>query len=404
MVHGGVCLARLKDGRLGLIRGGIPGELVRADLASRSGVQQGAVTEVLEASPDRVEATAHPGLDLDHISYPRQLQLKREVVIDALERALPREAELPEVAAVVPSPLEWGYRNIVQPSAVRGRFGYRLPGTHEVRLLDSDPVASEPIRAAWDSMLEQGLAKGVREVVIRSNDAGEVLVALVASASARNYLEYAHELVRAGISGVAWAGFDPRGRFRRGAERLAGTRLLNQQYGDFSLSVSVSSFAQPNPAAAGELFRELAALAGSGSVAHDLYAGGGAISFHLASQFSQVHAFEIDRASVRRGVSDAKKLGISNVEFHAGDVRDVQFGREAELITVDPPRAGLSREVREAISASAARRLIYVSCDAATWARDVADLSSRGWQIAQVKPWDFYPQTHHVELLSLLLR
>src|SRR5690625_4521225 len=81
-----------------------PGELVRADLASRSGVQQGAVTEVLEASPDRVEATAHPGLDLDHISYPRQLQLKREVVIDALERALPREAELPEVAAVVPSP------------------------------------------------------------------------------------------------------------------------------------------------------------------------------------------------------------------------------------------------------------------------------------------------------------
>src|SRR5690625_4218931 len=200
MGHGGVCLVRLMHGRLGLILCGIPWELVRADLSSRSGVQQGAVIELLEASPDRVEASAHPGLDLDHISNPRQLQLKREVVIDALERSLPREAELPEVAAVVPSPLEWGYRNIVQPSAVRGRFGYRLPGTHEVRLLDSDPVASEPIRAAWDSMLEQGLAKGVREVVIRSNDDGEVMVALVAIASVLNYLEYANDLVRVGVS------------------------------------------------------------------------------------------------------------------------------------------------------------------------------------------------------------
>lgn len=404
MVHGGACLARLNNGRLALVHGGLPGELVRSELKSRSGVPQGTVTEVLEASPDRVEGTRHPGLNLDHVRYGRQLELKHGIVLDALERALPAGVELPEVAPTVGSPQQWGYRNTVQPSVAKGRLGYRLPGSHELQLLKEDPVANPAIQRAWQILLEQGFAKGVREVVIRGNDAGEALVALVASGSIRNYHDYAHGLVKAGLSGVAYAQFDPRGRFRRGAERLAGARQLRQRFGQFELSVTASSFAQPNAAAAAELFAELQRLAGSGGTAHDLYAGGGAISFHLAQSFARVHAFEIDSAASRRGRSDAERLGLSNVSFTAGDVKDQEFGSGAELISVDPPRAGLAREVRQAISGSEAQRLLYVSCDAATWARDVADFVAAGWQLSQVKPWDFYPHTHHVELLSLLER
>lgn len=404
MVHGGACLTRLPNGALALVHGGIPGELVSAELRSKSGVPQGTVAAVLEPSPDRVAGTSHPGLNLDHVGYERQLELKQGIVIDALERALPRGSHVPDVPLTAPSPEQWGYRNTVQPSAVKGRFGYRRPGTHEVQLLGEDPSANAAIRDAWRVLLDTGLAKGVREVVFRGNDAGEVLVALVASASARNYLEHAHGLVRSGISGVSWAQFDPRGRFRSGVDRLAGTRQLRQQFGEFELSVTASSFAQPNARAAGDLYRELQQLAGTGRIAHDLYAGGGAISFHLAHAFDTVHAFEIDGASIRRGRADAERLGIGNVEFHGGDVRNHEFGTDADLIAVDPPRAGLAKDVRQAISGTGAARLLYVSCDAATWARDVADFLQQGWRLEQVRPWDFQPQTHHVELLSLLVR
>lgn len=404
MVHGGACLARLSDGKLALVHGGIPGERVLADLRTVRGVPQGTVREVLQASPDRTEAVRHPGLDLAHIAYGRQLQLKLEVVQDTMVRAFPRGVELPEPAAVTASPERWGYRNTVQPVVLRGRLGYRVPGTDEAMLLAEDPVANAAIRKAWHTVLEAGVAKGVREIVFRGNDAGEALVALVSSASAKNVLDYAHSLVAAGVSGVAWAEYDPRGRFRRGSERLAGQRQLLQQFGAFALSVTVSSFAQPNAAAAGLLYRRLADLAGTGTSAHDLYAGSGGIAFHLSAGFSEVYAFEIDRSSVQRGRNDARRLGLTNVVFEGGDVKGADFGRGADLITVDPPRSGLGREVRELLTASDARRLIYVSCDPATWARDVADLSSRGWQLQSVEPFDFFPHTHHVELLSLLVR
>lgn len=404
MVHGGACLARLPGGRLALVRGGIPGETVRTELRTVAGVQQGTVLEVISPSADRVEPTRHPGLDLDHIAYPRQLELKRETVIDALRRALQGDEWPGTVAATVASPETWNYRNTVQPVVLKGRLGYRKPASNEVVLLDGDPVANQAIRTAWQTVQEAGIAKGVREIVFRGVDSGEALLVLVASASARNFLDYAHDLVARGIAGVAYAEFDPRGRFRRGSQRLAGSRQLQQVFGDFSLSVTASSFAQPNTRAAGLLYRRLKDIAGQGQEAHDLYAGSGAIAFHLAGGFDRVYAFEIDRSSVKRGSRDADRLGLDNVQFEGGDVKQADFGRGADLISVDPPRSGLGREVRDLIHASDAGRLVYVSCDVATWARDVADFSSRGWQLELVEPFDFQPHTHHVELLSRLTR
>lgn len=404
MVHGGACLARLPAGKLALVHGGVPGETVRTELKPVSGVPQGSVTEVVTPSGDRIEPTRHPGLNLDYIRYGRQLELKAEIVRDALQRALPRDAQPVEVAPTVASPDEWGYRNTVQPVVLKGRLGYLKPGTSEVVLLETDPSANPAIQRAWETLLRAGLAKGVRQVAIRGVDSGEAIVALIASASARNFISYAHDLVGEGITGVAYAEHDPRGRFRRGSERLAGARQLRQQFGDFGLSVTTGSFAQPNAAAATLLYRRLKELAGTGFEAHDLYAGSGGIAFHLAADFRNVYAFEIDRSSVERGRTDARRLGLTNVTFEGGDVRQADFGRGAELVTVDPPRSGLGREVRDLIDASDASRLIYVSCDAATWARDAADLLGKGWKLDLVEPYDFQPHTHHVELLSHLSR
>ena len=401
MVHGGAALAHLEDGRVALVRGGLPGEEVEAALEMRSGVLQGEVTQVLDASPARVQPSQHPGLDYSFATYEQQLELKREVTQDALTRSLKREASVP---SVIFAPSAWGYRHTVQPAATQDGLGYRKPNGQEVVTLAADPVAHDSINRVWERW--QGAPKGVREVVFRCNDAGEVLVALVASASPKNYLSFAHDLLKRdiGVVGVSYAPFDPRGRFRSGFERLAGARTLTQRYGDFEVSVSATSFAQPNPGGAGLLYTELQRWAGSGEAALDLYAGTGIIGLHLARQFDQVTALEVDKSSVVRGERDAERLGIQNLSFIRADAKKLGPLPDADLIVVDPPRAGLAKVVRERLLASSAKRLLYVSCDVATWARDVAHLEASGFAMTRFQPFDFYPQTHHIEMLSLLER
>jgi tRNA/tmRNA/rRNA uracil-C5-methylase (TrmA/RlmC/RlmD family) len=107
---------------------------------------------------------------------------------------------------------------------------------------------------------------------------------------------------------------------------------------------------------------------------------------------------------VERGKRDAERLGLGNVEFVRLDAREAVIPETAELVVVDPPRAGLSKGVRSAVAVSGASRLLYVSCDAATWARDVVELEGLGFALTRFVPFDFYPQTHHVELLSELTR
>ena len=408
MVHGGVSLARLGDGRIAMLRGAIPGERVRASVTPRRGVLEGVVLEALEPSPDRVAAPAHPGLDYAHVAYPRQLQLKREVVADALRRASGPDSDIEAstVPLVRPAPSPWGYRSAVQPTCVPAGLGYRRPRTGEVVMLGEDPVASTTVNQAWALALEHGAhrAAGIHELAIRANDTGEALFALVSRAPARKLLALAHTLVAAGAHGVALSPYDPRGRFRSGVERLAGARTILQRYGDLELSVGATSFAQPNPAAASGLYRELVAWAGQGASAWELYAGSGAIALHLADRFSVVTALELDRSAVARGQRDAERLGITNVRLVRADARSVTISEDVELLVVDPPRAGLSAELREAIVRSRVPRLLYVSCDVATWARDVADFARQGLRLERFEPFDFYPQTHHVEVLSLLSR
>lgn len=395
-------MTRLPDGRVALVKGGLPGERVVADLESSKGVLQGTVVEVLDAAAERVEPPLHPGLDYGFIEYEHQLALKREVVADALRRACGDDREVPPVRA---SPERWRYRGAVQPAVGRRGLGYRRGGSHEIVVLEDDPVAIEALRSAW-TVLRAHLADlgGIREVALRGNDAGEALAALVTTRSERELVPLAHELVGSGLAGVSHAPFDPRGRFRRGSARLAGARTLRQRFGAFELSVGATSFAQPNAHAAGALYLELERWLPRGRHAWDLFAGGGAIAFHLAQRFETVTALEIDRSSVARGERDAERLGLGNVRFLRTDARRAPLPADAGLVAVDPPRAGLSAEVRRAILLSGVPRLLYVSCDPATWARDVAAFERGGLRLARFEPFDFYPHTHHIEVLSLFER
>ena len=384
-----------------LVDGALPGERVLAEVEQRSGVLQGHTVEVLEASPDRVEVPRHPGLDLGFARYQAQLHLKGEVLRDAAHRA---QLVLPDPdLAVRPSPEPWGYRSSVQPAVRDGQLGYRSEGGRGFVALDEDPTANLGVQRAWRRLAEAALPGSVREVAIRGNDRGEALLALVATAPAKAYLDLAHRLIGEGVAGVALAPWDPRGRFRAGKSRLAGAREILQRYGRFELSVSATAFAQPAPAAAGVAFEELAALSPGGARAVDLFAGGGAIAFHLAGRYHEVVAVEVASESVARGRRDAERLGIDTVRFERIDARQVELP-DAGTIVVDPTRSGLARGLRDRIDEASAGTLLYLSCDVASWARDAADFVARGWCLTRLQPFDFQPHTHHLELLSVFAR
>ena len=410
MLHNAQCLGRLPSGEICLLKNALPGELVWLEPKRKKGVLQGIVQEedILEAHLDRIPSSLHPGLDYSFLPYDKQLLLKQDVLKDVLARAELAECE---VHPVIPSPKAWGYRNSIQVACSKEGIGYRRPLSHQVLPMHNDPVAQDSINAIWPFVSERAAGlKGVEEIVIRSNYLGEILLCLVARASAVNYTAIAQDWLNAcpPIHGIFYAPHDERGRFRSGSERLRGKKHIYERYGDVDINVNISSFAQPNPLAAGRMFQDIRRLVESDDTlrgrAIDLFAGSGVIAMHISQCFDEVLVMDIDRSSMVRGERDAARLGLSNLRFQQTDARKLRGLEGASLLCIDPPRAGLSKAIRELILASDCSTLLYIACDVASWARDIAELSRHGFALQKAQAYDFYPQTHHIEMLSVLKR
>lgn len=397
IVAGGAGLARTADGLVALVRGGLPGERVLAGLTRKKGYLAGSVMQILEARPDRDPAPLPPGADLP-LHYPAQLPIKQEIVEEALRRAGVAGFAFQPIQG---SPDALGYRTAAQYAVMRDRtLAARQQGSRLLVPLERDPLLAEPLAAAF-AELSGRVPAGVREVLLRGSlYERRTLVGLVGERSSKTRSSE-QALLGATIAGVSRVGdrFAPdRGR------GVAGAGSLLEDFGGILTTVTARSFAQVNPRAAGLLYREAAQVAGSGTRAVDLYAGSGVLALHLAPKFEQVVAVESSVDAVRRGDADRKRLGASSLRFHAGDARALSEHLPADLVSINPPRAGAAPEVCEALNASDVPRVLYVSCDPATWARDVARLSTGGFRLTYARPFDFYPYTHHVEVLSLLER
>ena len=403
MVAGGWGLARHAGGVV-LVRGALGGEVVEARVEDGRGVRQGEVRRVISASPQRVSAPSLPTADLAHARYDAQLSIKRELVAEALSRIAKLEHP---VAETVPSPREWAYRGGAQYLVTPQGLAYRQRRGHAAWLLgdNQDPLIMDAVQAVMNR-LDPLRLDPAQELAFRgSRSSGEVVAALIGPGEPRTYLRAADHLLDAGVVGVTLAQPAQR-RFSAGVKLIAGDADITEQLGDVQVSLSASGFAQINPEAAGLAYRSAAALAGSGDLALDLYGGSGAIGRHLARQFGEVVVMDTAAEALRRGQRDVQASGETNVTFRRVDAAQLRAGDlpSAEAMVVDPPRAGLDPDTRDAIDRSAAHTLVYVSCDPATWARDVGDLVRRGWTLGAVTPHDFYPQTSHVEVVSRLTR
>jgi len=413
---GGWMLAR-HEGQVVLVRGAIPGERVRAriDRVGR-GVAYAEVEDVLAPSPDRREAADWRcgGSVFAHIAYERQRQLKGEILRDALGRiGRLRLAAAPEVML---SP-ERGYRMRARLHARYGRLGFVREGTHEVCDAASTgqllPATEEWIVAA-ERFLARGRLSGLLGIELAEN---------VAADQRACHLE-----LQAGVDATAFAplaadgalvGLSAERADRPGLAILAGTPVvsdvLHVRAGDpataLRLRRDVRAFFPGNRFLLEPLVRHVAALVPPGPVV-DLYSGVGLFGLALAAiGREQVTLVEGDRVSGESLRENAEAFGARvrveprSVEAFLDREGVRRGGAGASLggstCLVDPPRTGLSREARDGIVRSRPARLVYVSCDVATLARDTRALLEAGYELAGLTGIDLFPNTAHVETVAV---
>jgi 23S rRNA (uracil1939-C5)-methyltransferase len=410
LAYEGAAVAR-HDGCVVFVDGGAPGDRVLAEvLRQRKNLLEARVVEVLRPGPGRTEppcpvANRCGGCDWQHVEYGAQLEAKRRIVIDALERnAKIRDAE---VDVVAPSPATFGYRNRIRLHVEDRRLCYYERRSRNPVGITDCLIAEERIRGALGPVaaLVRALSTTVREVEIASRgDLAGVVVSLQCTGRLHgvDVRRVLGEIAQpAGpIAGVTM--FGPRWH------RVWGDMRRRLDAGAPTLPVDLidTAFGQVNTAANRVLVQrvlEVAALRGQESV-WDLYAGAGNLSLPLAGGAAEVVAVEHDVAAVAAGRAAATEHGIKNVSFHALTVEDhlARVPAVPDLIVLNPPRAGVGDHA-EAIAKRRAPRLVYVSCNPPTLARDAAVFVTHGYRLARAFPIDLFPQTCRVETVCELL-
>jgi len=434
LAFGGEGVGRV-DGYVVFVRGGVPGDRLRVKLVeARSRFGRAVIESVETPSPDRVEAPCAyfgrcGGCRLQHLSYPAQLAFKAKQVRDCLERigGLGEFAMRPILAA----PDQYGYRNKMEFTVALGPvIGLHQADRYDVVLdiercwLQSDTMnrlldeLRREARARALSVYDQASGEGLlRFVSLREGRrTGEVMVNIVATTPDIEALGALAERLAARVPATASVVLNVNAKKASvavGTEEhlLLGRDHIRESLGGLAFQVSANSFFQTNTAQAERLFavvEEACALEG-GETVLDLYSGTGAISLLLARRCRRVYGVEVAAAAVADAVRNARENGIENCTFLSGEVRHVlptlmRDGVSAEVVVADPPRAGFHPKALLALAALAPARLVYVSCNPATLARDLGDLVRQGYRLEWVQPVDMFPQTPHIEAVARLAR
>jgi 23S rRNA (uracil1939-C5)-methyltransferase len=433
------------DGYVIFVPGGLPGDQLEVRLTeARARWGRGVIEAVQSPSAQRVTPPCPyvgrcGGCRLQHLDYAAQLTFKGKQVADCLGRLGGLGAF--ELRPILGALRLFGYRNkmefTVAPRPAPGAPGAGGPvvGLHEAErydavldvercLLQSDRMNGLLAEAraflaaqglpAYDQETGEGL---VRFLMLREGQrTGEAMVNVVASAPAVSELAPLAARLRERVPGTASVvlNVNPRkASVAVGVEEhlLAGRDHIREALGGLTFQVSASSFFQTNTAQAERLFElvlEAAALSG-GETVIDLYSGTGAISLLLARRARWVYGVEVAQAAVDDAVRNAEVNGIANCTFLAGEVRHVlpgliARGVGAEVVVADPPRAGFHPKALRALVTLAPARLVYVSCNPATLARDLGELVRGGYRLEWVQPVDMFPHTPHIEAVARLRR
>ncbi|MGC2638121.1 MAG: class I SAM-dependent RNA methyltransferase [Acidobacteriaceae bacterium] len=419
-IYGGAGLGR-SDHQAIFVPFTLPGETVEVRIAEDHGGYANAELEnILEPSPARVAAPcpyfgACGGCHYQHAGYAAQVEMKRSILRETLERA--HIPDIPEIAALTGEP--FGYRNRVRLHVERNpfRLGYKLRKSRITLPIDVCPIAAPALENAIGVLTragtELGLAVLANELELFTNaDQSSLLFSIWTSrpaGEAQCLLAGAWPGLRELLPALTGAGVFSALKHRAPSQLLAhaGDPRLMYAVAGHSYRVSLGSFFQANRFLIDSLV-QLVADGETGDTAWDLYAGVGLFSLPLASNFAEVTAVESAPGSVRdlrenlRG--DPKRRPRVVASETAAFLRRAIEQRKPtpDLVVVDPPRAGLDREVTTHLGKLCPPRITYVSCDPATLSRDLAALLESGYRLRRLHLVDLFPQTYHMETAAHL--
>lgn len=402
---GGAGVGRLPDGRVVFVQRTAPGDRALVEITrEKKRWAAGRLLRVVEPGAGRRSAPCPHyrrcgGCTIEHLEYEQQLRIKSSIVMETLKRIGRIEVPPPHVTA---SPDEFRYRNRVSFTLVRREDGTVAAGFHDIerpdRVVDisADCLMPEPpIAVAWQRLREnwgpsaQLLPSGDElRLTLRANarhQVGLVIDGGYSSGQPQRLLELVPEIHS------VWQ----RSQGASAHVHLAGTATFLEIWQEEALALSGTMFIQVNRAVAEKLEQHVIDLAARQPIGNvvDAYCGVGLHARRLARQGAQVTGIELDAAAI----AEAERAALPNCTFVAARVEDViRDHLPADLVIVNPPRAGLDQRVSAALSERPPARIIYVSCDPATLARDLERLSSN-FVLRSLECFDLFPQTTHVE-------
>lgn len=447
----GKSVAHLEDGKVLFVEGAVPGDVVDVHVTKdKKSWAAGRATALITPSPDRVEPFCQHfgtcgGCKWQMLPYEKQLQYKHQQVQDQLQRI--GQVALPELQTILGSPYERYYRNKLEftfsahryrtHEEIRAAEGAAFPaepalGFHAPGLFDKVvPIHTCYLQQEPTNLLLQVLRayseqhnlvyydyhsqKGwLRNVILRATTTGEVLVNLVLQHEDKATRIALLDHMLAEIPGITSLHYTINGKVNDSLHDqdvicYHGKPYIEEVLEEFRFKISPKSFFQTNSYQAETLYkvtREFAGLTGS-EVLYDLYCGTGSIGIFCSQGAKKVIGIEVIADAVKDAHENARMNGLDHCQFYAGDVADIctdaffaEHGRPDVIIT-DPPRAGMHEKLVEQLLRIRAPKVVYVSCNPATQARDL-QLLDAAYRITRLQPVDMFPHTHHIENVALL--
>jgi len=444
----GKCIARW-EGKVIFVSYAAPGDIVDLKIIGRKRkFLIGEIVKFHQKSTDRIEAKCeHFGLcggcKWQHLSYKSQLRYKNQQVIDAFQRI--GKLDFPEPLPIIGSENGFHYRNkmeytfsnsrwILQEEADSGddldknAVGFHIPGRYDKVLnLNTCHLQEEPTNEIRNWIAQYAKKEGLsfydvknkegllRNLIIRNTTLDEWML-LFSFGYKSEQIDPFLEAVASQFPKIQSILFVINDKpndtiYDLDVVSFKGNPWINEKLGDFTYKIRAKSFFQTNSHQAKRLYDVVANFAEieSGDKVYDLYCGTGTIGLYLSKEAGKIVGIESVPQAIEDAHENAQNNGVSNAVFEVGDMRKVfddrfvaKYGR-ADIIITDPPRSGMHKDVVEQLNHSGAPKIIYVSCNVATQARDL-DLMREHYKIERVQPVDMFPQTHHVENVVLLTK
>ena len=416
LVYGGEGLGRLASGQTVFVSGVLPGELVRAGIVrKRKGIFHAVAEEIIEPSAERVAPPCKgekqcTGATWPFIAYPAQLRLKQEILLDTLQRTGGMRPKRP--LPIIPSPVTEHYRlrtqfNVRTEKGVQ-RIGFFRQGSYSlVEVEDAfliHPLINRTLAAIRDLI---ALLPPLLEIHINASPAGEVHLLVFGTEEILQPLDsFLAKLQKAVPEVIGLTGFS-----RKKKVGSLGRNTLALEVEGLALHATEGNFFQVNWEQNRNMVGTVLDFAGitREETVLDLYCGIGNFSLPLAKQAKQVIGIESGYAAIEDARKNAGLNGISNVEFIADDLQKglkplLERKQKADVIVLDPPRAGATLKTLERILAFVPRKIVYVSCNPSTLARDLKFFHLFGFRLDRLRPVDMFPWTYHIECVAEMVR